>query len=400
MEPIGIVRIIARLNIGGPAVHVVDLVESLDAKAFPSELIIGRPGPGEGDMAYLAQQAQIKPIVIGSLGPTLSPLRDLWTVLRIYRVLRRLRPQIVETHTAKAGAVGRLAAWLARVPVIIHIFHGHVFHSYFGPRKTRLFLAIERFLARRSTCIVTVSESQRRQIVETYAVCSADKVRVIPYGLNLLPFVQAGEERPSPATAVKTGELRSALKLKPEARLIGMVGRLDKIKNPILALQVAEAVLARYDDAHFCFLGDGVLRSELEQRVKEAPARQRIHFSGWRRDVPACMAQLDCLLLTSRNEGTPLSVIEAMAAGTPVVATDVGGVCDVVEHGVTGLLAPTDDAEALTVCVRRILDDPAQAQQLAQAGQAFVVERFQRERLAGDMTSLYRQLVRQRSATG
>jgi len=385
---IKITRIVARLNVGGPAVHIVNLMAGLDPDRFDNQLIVGRPGPDEGDMGYLAAQKGIVPLVIPELGRELSPLWDLQIILKLVRVLRRQQPHIVETHTAKAGAVGRLAARLAGVPVVIHVFHGHVFHSYFGPLKTRLFINVERALARLTDRIITISPAQRRDIVDVYRIAPPERVLTIPLGLDLNAF-QAAKQ-------AARGRFRASLGIPGDRALVGFVGRLTPVKNPSLFVEVALRVVQQCPGTCFVFVGDGELRSTLGRQVDALGLAQHVLFAGWQVDMPAVYADLDMLALTSLNEGTPVTVIEALAAGTPVVASAVGGVPDVVINQETGMLVPSGDLEAVVQAIIHLLRDPMRAQTLACAGQQHVLERFDLARLTDDMESLYVALLEEK----
>jgi glycosyltransferase involved in cell wall biosynthesis len=380
-----VARIVARLNIGGPAVHIINLMAGLDPDRFENLLVVGRPGPNEGDMGYLASQKGIDPLIIPGLGRELSPLWDAQTTFKLARILRRQRPHIVETHTAKAGAVGRLAARLAGVPVVIHVFHGHVFHSYFGPAKTELFINIERGLARLTDRIITISPAQRRDVVDVYRIAPPERVITIPLGLDLGPF--------EPARQSCRGQFRSSLGISPDIPLIGFVGRLTAVKNPRQFIEVAGRVIRESPQARFVFVGDGELRPALEEQVGALGLAQTVIFTGWQANMPAVYSDLDLLVLTSLNEGTPVTVIEALATGVPVVASEVGGVPDVVTHQETGLLVPSGDAEATAQAILQFLRAPERAQRLALAGQRVVLGRFDLRRLVNDMDALYHALL-------
>jgi len=380
-----VARIVARLNIGGPAVHIINLMAGLDADRFENLLIVGRPGPNEGDMGYLASQKGIDPLIIPELGRELSPLWDTQTTLKLARILRRQRPHIVETHTAKAGAVGRLAARLAGVPILIHVFHGHVFHSYFGPAKTELFINIERGLARLTDRIITISPAQRRDVVDVYRIAPPERVLTIPLGLDLGPFEAARQSC--------QGQFRSSLGISPDMPLVGFVGRLTAVKNPSEFIEVAGRVVRESPQVRFVFVGDGELRPALEKQVGALGLAQTVIFSGWQENMPAVYSDLDLLVLTSLNEGTPVTVIEALATGVPVVASEVGGVPDVVTHQETGLLVPSGDAEATAQAILQFLGAPERARRLALAGQRVVLGRFDLSRLVSDMDALYQALL-------
>jgi glycosyltransferase involved in cell wall biosynthesis len=381
---IKILRVIARLNIGGPAIHVVLLSAGMDRVRFESLLVSGSENPGEGSMLDYALSHGVQPTIIPeivgefSLGP-----RELRALVRLYRLMRQERPHVVHTHTAKAGFVGRLAARLARVPVVVHTFHGHVLHGYYGPRKTQLLRRMERGLACLTDCIITVSEQVKRDLV-TYGVATADRIQVISLGLELDPFLDCGPNR---------GTFRHELQLNGGERLVGIVGRIFPIKNHHLFLEAA-ALVAREDPAaRFVIVGDGTLRPALERQAQETGIADRVIFTGWRRDLPGIYADLDVLAVTSNNEGTPVSAIEAMAAGCPVVATHVGGLPDLIREGETGYLVPPGDAPAVATALLRVLHQPEMARCMGETARKAAQERFSAQRLITDMEQLYLELL-------
>jgi glycosyltransferase involved in cell wall biosynthesis len=387
---IKILRVIARLNIGGPAIHVVLLTAGLDQKRFESLLVSGRENPGEGSMLDYALSHGVQPIIIPeivgefSLGP-----RELRALVRLYRLMRRERPHIVHTHTAKAGFVGRLAARLARVPVVVHTFHGHILQGYYSPRKNQLLRGMERVMTRLTNRIIAVSEQVKQDLV-TYGVAPAEKILVVPLGLELEPFLDGSHSR---------GAFRRELNLKGGERLVGIVGRLFPIKNHRLFLDAA-ALMARQERAvRFVIVGDGALRPEMEQYAHALAIADRVIFTGWRRDLPRIYADLDALVVTSNNEGTPVSAIEAMAASCPVVATRVGGLPDLISDGETGYLVPPGDAQAISAVMLRLLKEPEMARRVGQAARAVVRKRFAAQRLVSDMERLYLELTGQSCRT-
>lgn len=372
-RPIKIMRIIARLNIGGPALHVILLTSHLSPPKFDSTLICGQIDATEGDMIYLAEEYEVKPLVIPELGRNISILRDIRITWKLFCLMRQYKPDIVHTHTAKAGFVGRLAAWLARVPVRIHTFHGHVFHGYFGKRKTQLFLGLERLCSRISTRIITISPKLRDELVQEYRIASADKFVVIPLGFDLTRLL-------NPASR----NFRVERDLPQEAKLVGIVGRLVPIKNHALFLQAIQYIQG--DDIHFVVIGDGETRAEMEELADELDIADRVTFVGWVKDLGSALYELSAVVLTSINEGTPVSLIEAMAAGVPVISTAVGGVPDVLDNGRFGTLVPPSDPEALAKAIVDVLDgkhpDLATAQQSA-------FDRYDVSRLTQNLGSLY-----------
>ena len=409
MARLRIVRIIDRLNVGGPAKHVTWLSSGLDSTHFETTLITGTVPPNEGDMTWFAAAAGLEPIVIKEMSRELSP-RDLLVILKLLRLFWRLKPQIVHTHKAKAGAAGRVAAWLykwltpsalwlrPRPCYVVHTFHGHIFHSYYGPAKSKLFVWIERALSWCCTDrIITISPQQRREINEVFGVGRAAQFRVIPLGIDCDESQQQQQGQ----------SLRAEYGLAEGQLAVGIVGRLCEVKNHALLLQVLAQLNAQeptFSQRVHCFLlGDGELRQDLEALTDELGLRACVTFTGFRKDVAALYRELDIVVLTSLNEGTPLTLIEALNAGCPVVATEVGGVIDILgerqetltgfsrwEHGLT---ARSRDVNGFADALAYLLDQSEQRQQMGARGQAFVKTRLSRARLIKDIESLYRELV-------
>jgi glycosyltransferase involved in cell wall biosynthesis len=379
--PIRILRAITRLNIGGPAIHTILLTRDLnDGAEFQSVLVTGTPATHEGDFADLARRDNVEPVVIEALGREINPFDDLVALAHMVRLVRQMRPDVVHTHMAKAGTVGRLAAQICRVPLIVHTYHGHVFHGYFGPLKTGLFLTIERALGLGTHRIVVVGDRQRDEIA-SYGVAPLDKLVPIRLGLELAPFLEAERWR---------GELRRELGIGPRTPLVGIVARLVPIKAHEVFFDAARLVVAALPEACFLVIGDGERRAELEQHVQRIGLADRVRFLGWRRDLPRVHADLDVVVLASRNEGSPVALIEALAAARPVVATAVGGVPEVVLHGETGVTVPPSDAAALAEGVLRVLRDASLGQRFGAAGRRHVYPRYDASRLVDDMRGLYR----------
>jgi glycosyltransferase involved in cell wall biosynthesis len=381
---IKIFRIIGRLNIGGPALHVVNLAAGLDPARYEQLLVVGTENEAEGSMLDYALARGVEPHVIPEIVTAFSlTVRDFKALLKLFVLMRRERPHIVHTHTAKAGLLGRLAARLAGVPVIAHTFHGHVLHGYYGPAKNRLLRRMERSLARFTDRLVTVSEEVKRDLVG-YGVAAAEKITVIPLGFDLEPFLSSSTRR---------GEFRRELGVGGESRLVGIVGRIFPIKNHRLFLDAAAMIAAGNRAVRFVIVGDGALRAALERQAKDLGIADRVLFTGWRRDLPRIYADLDVLAVSSDNEGTPVSAIEAMAAGCPVVATRVGGLPDLIDDHKTGRLVPPRDASALSTAILELLDDSAAARELGRNAADAVRQRFTVNRLIGDMDRFYSRLL-------
>lgn len=380
-DKIKVMRIIARLNVGGPAVHVILLNAGLDKERFLSYLVTGIVAEGERDVAHLAQERGVDPLIIPEFTREIRLNNDFRTLLKLYKLMRRLKPDIVHTHTAKAGALGRIAAILNRVPIRIHTFHGHIFHSYFGRVKTYFFIMIEKILARFTNKIIVISQSQLSDVKDVYRIAPRNKCSIIPLGLELEQFLKAKGYK----------NIKDTLQIDKDALLIGIVGRLVKVKNHRMFLDVAKRTREKSPDikVRFLIVGDGTLKKELEAYARKLGIEDLVIFTGWRADLVDIYKSLDIVCLTSLNEGTPISLIEAMASGRPVVSTDVGGVKDIVVHGESGFLSPSGDGEAFTSHLLTLLRDREKRDQMGTFGRAYVSESFPKERLLKDIEDLY-----------
>lgn len=384
-QRIRVLRVIGRLNVGGPAIHTTLLTQRLNPERFDTCLVAGQPESTEGDyLDLMAHRLEGRLHIVPELGREIRLKNDLRCIARLAHLIQAYRPQIVHTHAAKAGTVARLAAWACNVPVVVHSYHGHVLRGYFTPTKERVFRAIERGLGRITDELVAVSPRVRADLLEM-KIGRADRFSVIPLGFDLERFV---------SSAARAGELRRELALPAAARLIGIVARLVPIKAHELFFAAARNLHARLPGVHFVVVGDGERREELERLVSQYGLESVTHFLGWRADLDRIYADLDVVVLTSRNEGSPVALIEGMASARPVVATSVGGVPDVVSHGQTGWLVPTGDETALAETIATVLADPASGERVARAGQAHVVETYGAARLVRDVENLYERLLR------
>ncbi len=382
MPPIRVLRIIARLNVGGPAMHVVHLARGLGPD-FETRLLAGRIGEGEGDMAYFARERGVEPIPIPTLGRALSPGRDLRALLTIRRHIREWRPDVVHTHTAKAGALGRLAAILEDVPVVVHTYHGHVLGgSYFSPRVTGAYRWIERRLARGSDRLIALTEAQADEMSGPLAVALRSRFSVIPLGLELDRFLHVDRERVG-------AEVRGEVGTPEGRRVYAIVGRLVPVKNHDLLFQAWAR--AQLDDAELWVVGSGELEAPLRARAAELGIDASVRWLGWRRDLERVNAAVDALVLTSNDEGTPVALIEGLAAGTPVLSTDVGGIREMLARTESsGVVVPPRDEEALAEALRRAPDElrPGGAEDRARVAEAFSVAG-----LCDRVAELYRELL-------
>lgn len=392
--PIRVARLVTRLNIGGPSIQVVELSSRLSARGFETLLIHGQIGAGEGDMSYMLEGRSPRPraVQVAALKRTISPASDASAVWQVYRLLSGFKPHIVHTHMAKAGAVGRLAAMAynrtagrrARAR-LVHTYHGHVLEGYFGPTKTRMFVAAERSLAAATDRIVAISPRIREELVHDYRIGRAEQYRVVPLGFDLEALAAIDDEGRDAA--------RGALDIPPGLPVVTTVGRLTAIKDQMLFLEVAQHVVGEHGSAVFLIAGDGELRASLESAAERFRIADRVRFLGWRRDLETVYGATDIFLLTSRNEGTPVALIESLAAGCAGVSTDVGGVSDVMPTKDVGLLAAVGNVEQLADHVSRLIADPQRRRAMGEAGRRLVLARYAIDRLVSDIDGLYRDLL-------
>jgi glycosyltransferase involved in cell wall biosynthesis len=394
-RPIRVLRVIARLNVGGPAQHVVWLAAGLRPRGFETLLAAGDTGPDEAPMDDLAERAGVRRVRVPGLGRALRPLDDARALVHLTRLCRTFRPHIVHTHTAKAGVLGRLAASASGVRVRVHTFHGHVLRGYFGPVGSGAALAAERALGALSAAVIALSPRQRHELAHTLRVAPPPRVRVVPLGIDLAPFGAVARARRAAGGAVRDGALRRALGVDPAAPLVGLIGRLVPIKQPALAVEaIARAASAGGRAAHLVVVGDGPERQAVQAAARARGMEGRVHLAGVRRPVAPVYAELDGLLLTSRNEGTPVVILEALAAGVPVVATAVGGVPDLAARAPGALaLSPAGDAHSLAAHLSGLLATPGRAASMGAAALA-AAPRFGLAQLFDNLERFYRQLLR------
>jgi glycosyltransferase involved in cell wall biosynthesis len=402
-RPVKILRFIARLNIGGPAIHVHLLTKGLDTGRFASKLVTGQISPQEGDMSYLFTSSAKKPIIIPELQREINLFLDFRAWLKIFRLLKREKPALIHTHTSKAGPSARLGAILYNLTSfshvrMVHTFHGHIFEGYFSPFKSYLFVLIERFLASFTDVIIAISDTQKKDLSLRFKIAPPQKFKTVGLGFNLEPFLNASK---------KQGRFRRSLGVASSTVLVGIIGRLAPIKNHKMFLEAASCLVNRSPDCDVCFIiiGDGELRADLEDYCRQKGLTTKVHFCGWIKEVDEVYADLDVLALTSNNEGTPVSIIEAMAACVPVVATDVGGVHDILgqkeyecgplgfticEHG---LLCAKNDPKGFCNGLQFVIENATAEKTREHKAQQFIQKHFAIERLLNDIDGLYTDLL-------
>lgn len=391
-----ILRIANRFNLGGPTFNVAYLTKYLPDN-YETLLIGGDKEENEASSSHILADLGIKPVIIPEMQREISLGVDMAAYRAVEKIIDDFKPDIVHTHASKPGAIGRLAAHNRKVSVIVHTFHGHYFHSYFGKLKTNMFKQIERSLAKRTSKIIAISDIQKHELSIEHKICAPDKIEVIPLGFDL--------DRFRTDSTIKRAAFRTEFNIKDDEVAVGIIGRLVDVKDHKYFLRLARHVLDNTTKkVRFFIVGDGEMRVELEDFCREmsiafnafpdySPANALLTFCSWRTDIDKINAGLDIVVLTSKNEGTPVSLIEAQASGTPVVSTNVGGVKNVVEHGVTGLLANVTDELKMAENLMTLVEDKALRVRMSNDGWNHVGKRFHYSQLTANMDALYQQLL-------
>lgn len=387
-----ILRIHNRLIVGGPS-HNVTLLTAYLSPEFETKLLVGKKDPAEKDATYIADQLGLVPLEIKEMRRSILPFYDIVAYFKIKKIIREYKPDIVHTHASKSGAVGRLAARACNVPLIVHTFHGHVFHSYFTPFMSKMIVRFERFFAKRTDAIIAISDSQKHELTEVYKIAPPEKVFVVPLGFNLDKY-SVDQDTKKIIFRNKYGFDKSEL-------IIGIVGRLVPIKNHDMFLEMAAIVKSSTDkNIRFAIIGDGESRPSIEKKSAELglsysyfitnpKSKTDILVTSWETEIDQALAGLDIVVLTSNNEGTPVSLIEAQSAYKPVVSTNVGGVEDIVMHGETGFITDLGDVKAFAGYVVNLIEDAALRDRMGKSGYDNVIKRYSKQRLINDMKSLY-----------
>lgn len=390
-----VLRILNRLIVGGPVLNATYLTKYLSSD-FETLLLVGEKQDHEKSADFLIEQLGIEYITIPQMGRSISPFNDFQAYKKLKKIIQEFKPDIVHTHAAKPGALGRLAASECKVPAIVHTYHGHVFHSYFSSLKSKIFINTERFLARKSSAIIAISEAQKKELVCDFKIAPDEKFRVIPLGLDLDKFQQDRE--------YKRKGFRTEFNLQDDEIAIGIIGRLVPVKNHQLFLKAIANVLHNSNKKIKAFIiGDGETRSALEiaaaqegipfSKPNDSNHSAPLVFTSWRTDIDAINAGLDIVVLTSFNEGTPVSLIEAQAANKPIVSTRVGGIGDIVIEGKTALLADVNDTQTFCDHLLHLVNDDELRQKMGINSSQHVMQRYSYQRLMYDMSSLYYELL-------
>ncbi|MCF8463621.1 MAG: glycosyltransferase [Flavobacteriales bacterium] len=393
-----ILRIANRFNLGGPTFNVAYLTKYLPDN-YETLLIGGDKEENEASSSHILSDLGITPVIVPEMQREISLGVDMAAYRAIEKIIDDFKPDIVHTHASKPGAIGRLAAHNRKVPVIVHTFHGHYFHSYFGALKTNMFKQIERSLAKRTSKIIAISDIQKHELAIEHKIAAPEKFEVIPLGFDLDRFRKD--------TDVKRTAFRSEFDIKDDEIALGIIGRLVDVKDHKYFLRLVRNVLDKTTKkVRFFIVGDGEMRQDLESYCTELginfnafpsyePKGVPLTFCSWRNDIDKINAGLDIVILTSKNEGTPVSLIEAQASGTPVVSTNVGGVENVVAHGITGLLAAFSDEAKMAENLMSLIESDTLRNEMSGKGWSHVGEQFHYGQLINNMDRLYRSLLNQ-----
>lgn len=387
VRKIKVLRIINRFNIGGPTYNATFLTGFM-SDDFETLLVGGLPEKGESDSLHVLEEYGVQPLLINEMKRLPNFSSDRKAYKRLKQIIEEFQPDIVHTHASKAGALGRKAAYSLNVPVIVHTFHGHVFHSYFGKVKTAIFKAIERNLAKKSTGIIAISELQKKELSRDHHICPEQKIKVINLGFDLYKFHENLNE--------KRAVTRKEFNLSEDEIAIAIVGRLAPIKNHNLFLESMRLVASQTLKKCVVFIvGDGTERAAISSKIEELafPSNFRLELTSWIKDIGTFNAGMDIICLSSNNEGTPVSLIEAQAANIPVVTTDVGGVKDIVLDGETGFIVPKNNPTRYAEKVLLLVEDEKKRKKMSQNGWTFVQEKFHYTTLVKNVEDYYHELL-------
>jgi glycosyltransferase involved in cell wall biosynthesis len=351
-----ILRIINRFNLGGPTYNAAYLTKYLEDD-YETLLIGGKHEKNEKSSMHILDNLGLKPIIIEEMQRSIHPILDRIALKKIKDIIIEFKPDIVHTHAAKAGALGRKAAYDLGVKQIYHTFHGHVFHSYFGKIKTNIYKKIERDLAKKSTKIIAISEIQKQELSEVHKICSKEKIEVIPLGFDLKKFYENQTE--------KRKYFRKKWKIKDDEIAIGIIGRLVPIKNHVFFIDVIEKVIRKSNASLRIFIvGDGEEKENIIIKVSAYNLDYStddkiatIQFTSWIKEIDEVNAGMDIICLCSLNEGTPVSLIEAQASGKPIVTTRTGGIENIVVENKTALISDNNDLNKFTENVLSLIKE-------------------------------------------
>ncbi|MCB0409447.1 MAG: glycosyltransferase [Flavobacteriales bacterium] len=394
-KKIKVLRVINRFNLGGPTYNAAYLTKYLDDK-YETLLVGGQKYEEEESSEFILEQLGIKPIIIPEMQRSISFEKDKIAYQKLKQIIKDFQPDIVHTHASKAGTLGRLAAKKMKVPVIVHTFHGHVFHSYFGKTKTLVYKNIERYLAKKTNKIIAISDIQKKELTKDHKICRAHKIEVVPLGFDLDRF-QADIEN-------KRKSFREKYLLEEDELAIGIIGRLVAIKNHNMFVKVVSKIMNKTSKkVRFFIIGDGEEKQNIKNSLNseninytewsENPKKSTITFTSWIKNIDWSNAGLDIIILTSLNEGTPVSLIEAQASNKPIVTTNVGGVKNVTKENQTAFITEVNDVDDFTAKLLNIIEDDELRNEMGKQGWKYVENNFSYRRLVKDVERLYGSLL-------
>jgi glycosyltransferase involved in cell wall biosynthesis len=385
---IKVLRIINRFNIGGPIYNAV-LLSAFMPEEYETLLIGGMPEVNEANSLYIAEKYGVSPVLISEMQREPNLINDNKALKKIKEIIRTFQPDIVHTHASKAGALGRKAAFDCGVPIVIHTFHGHIFHSYFSWWKTSLYQLIERRLSKKTTGIIAISAIQKNELSLKYKICHPSKIQLIPLGFDLRPFNENLKE--------KREHTRNSYALEESDIAVAIIGRLVAIKNHQMFLDIIDKVNQKTSKKVVYFIvGDGEESLTIQESIK--PLKEKgmdIRMTSWIKDIATFNAGMDIICLTSKNEGTPVSLIEAQATGIPIIATNVGGIKDIILEDKTGYIVDKDDIDGFAEKLRELIENENKRQLMSQKGWSFVEEKFQYPNLIKNMDEYYKSLLKE-----
>lgn len=390
-----VLRIINRFNIGGPTYNAAYLTKYLSSE-YETLLVGGVKEDHEKSSEFILDNLGLEPTIVYEMRRSINPFQDIIAYRKIKQIIKEYQPDIVHTHAAKAGTLGRLAAFSCKVPVVVHTFHGHVFHSYFGKAKTTVFKTIERYLAKRSTAIIAISKKQKEELCDIHKITSREKCYIIPLGFDLQRFQTDNN--------IKRSNFRTQYNIADDEIAIVIVGRVVPIKNHSLFLKALKQVLDKSDTKVRAFIvGDGDNRKSIETEATNlgigfTTETDLLHnkplcFTSWIKDIDVVYSGADIVALTSLNEGTPVSLIEAEAACKPIITTNIGGIEDIIEDGVTGILVENNNETIFGQKLLQLVEDKSLRERLSEKGRDFVNKQYHYSRLVHDIENLYRDLL-------
>ncbi|MCF8329657.1 MAG: glycosyltransferase [Crocinitomicaceae bacterium] len=385
---IKVLRIINRFNIGGPIYNAV-LLSAFMPEEYETLLIGGMPEENEANSLYIAEKYGVSPVLISEMQREPNLINDNKALKKIKEIIRTFQPDIVHTHASKAGALGRKAAFDCGVPIVIHTFHGHIFHSYFSWWKTSLYQLIERRLSKKTTGIIAISAIQKNELSLKYKICHPSKIQLIPLGFDLSPFNENLKE--------KRELTRNSYALEESDIAVAIIGRLVAIKNHQMFLDIIDKVNQKTSKKVVYFIvGDGEESLTIQESIK--PLKEKgmdIRMTSWIKDIATFNAGMDIICLTSKNEGTPVSLIEAQATGIPIIATNVGGIKDIILEDKTGYIVDKDDIDGFSEKLWELIENENKRQLMSQNGWSFVEEKFQYPNLIKNMDEYYKSLLKE-----